>query len=146
MARNCRFAVAVHAAVLLALEDGRPCTSDWIAKSVNTNPVVVRRILSALAKAGLVDSSRGSLGGSVLSRPAAEISLLDISRAVDDDPAPALHNQPPNALCPVGRGIQPVLLTVIDRMEAAREAVLAGIPLSQVVAEIREKADCLRGA
>lgn len=137
MARNCRFAVAVHIASLLVFSGGKSCTSEWIAGSVNTNPVVVRRILSALAKAGLVSSSRGSNGGSVLVRSAERITLLDIHRAVDEDEAPALHNQQPNPACPVGRNIQGVLVRVLDRAEAAREAVLATTTLAEVVGAIR---------
>lgn len=131
--RNCRFAVAVHVCALLALASDTPCTSDWIAGSVNTNPVVVRRILSALAKAGLVRSTRGSAGGSALARPPEAITLFDIHRAVDEEEPPSLHHQPPNPACPVGRGIQAVLVQVIERADAAREAVLAGIRLSDVV-------------
>lgn len=137
MARNCRFAVAVHIASVLALSGQQPATSEWIAGSVNTNPVVIRRLLSALAKAGLVTSIRGSAGGSMLARSPDAITLLDISRAVEDDETPALHHQPPNPACPVGRSIQPVLVRVIDRAETAREAVLAATLLSDILAQMR---------
>lgn len=137
MAKNCRFAVAVHIAAVLAMGGDEPATSEWIAGSVNTNPVVIRRLLSALAKAGLVRSLRGSTGGSLLARQPQDITLLDIARAVEEDEAPALHHQPPNPKCPVGRNIQPVLMRVIDRAEAAREAVLAATLLSDVVAQLR---------
>ena len=140
MSRNCRFAVAVHTCALLAIEHERPITSDWIAGSVNTNPVVIRRILSALAKAGLVESVRGTKGGSLLARAAQTITLRDIARAVDEDEAPALHNQPPNPACPVGRNIQSALVKVIDRAEAAREEVLLSTLLSDVVADIQAEA------
>lgn len=137
MAKNCRFAVAVHTCALLALSDGQPVTSDWIAGSVNTNPVVIRRILAALSRAGLVHSTRGSHGGSTLARPPAQVSLLDIHRAVEDEEPPPLHNQPPNQNCPVGRGIQPVLVRVIDRADAARDAVLRTTLLAEVVEALR---------
>lgn len=136
MSRNCRFAVAVHVVTLLAMNGDKACTSEWIASSVNTNPVVIRRILSALAKAGLVRSLRGSVGGSVLARHPGAITLLEISRAVEEDEAPALHHRPPNPACPVGRSIQPVLVWVLDRAEAAREAVLANTLLSEVVTQV----------
>lgn len=137
MTKSCRFAVAVHAASILALNDQEPCTSDWIADSVNTNPVVIRRILSALGKAGLVRSIRGSAGGAMLARAAHSITLLEIARAVEDDERTGLHHQPPNPGCPVGRSIQPVLIPVLERAEAAREAVLAETRLSDIVAGIR---------
>lgn len=140
MSRNCRFAVAVHVASVLALNGAAPCTSEWIAGSVNTNPVVIRRILSALAKAGLVTSTRGSAGGSMLARRPDAITLLDIAKAVDEDEGPALHHQPPNPACPVGRGIQPVLVRIIERAEAARETVLANTLLSEVIGAIHAEA------
>lgn len=136
MSKNCRFAVAVHVTSVLALNDQAPCTSEWIAGSVNTNPVVIRRILSALAKAGLVSSLRGSAGGSVLARKPQDITLLEIAQAVDEETGPALHHQPPNPACTVGRGIQPVLAGIIGRAEAAREAVLGQTTLAEVISAI----------
>lgn len=136
MSQSCRFTVAVHTCTLLGLETGHVVTSEWIAGSVNTNPVVIRRILSALNKAGLVCSIRGSNGGSTLAKKAEDITLLDIKRAVDsDDPVP-LYNQPPNEKCPVARSMQPVLRRVIERAEAAREAVLSTTSLAEGIAAI----------
>jgi len=137
MSRNCRFAVAVHVATLLAITGERPATSDWIAGSVNTNPVVVRRILAALGRAGLVRSQRGISGGSILARPAASITLRDLYRAVaDEDAPPPTHNQPPNDACPVGAHIVEILVDVIGRAEAAKEAELAQTSVADVVARI----------
>jgi Predicted transcriptional regulator len=137
MTKSCRFAVAVHVVSVLALNAGAPCTSEWIAGSVNTNPVVIRRILSALGKAGLVRAIRGSNGGALLARAPEAITLLEIARAVEEDERPALHHQPPNPQCPVGRTIQPVLRGIIGRAEAAREAELAVTRLSDVLEGIR---------
>ncbi|MGE4278002.1 MAG: Rrf2 family transcriptional regulator [Magnetospirillum sp.] len=136
MSQSCRFTVAVHTCTLLGLETDHVLTSEWIAASVNTNPVVIRRILSALNKAGLVCSIRGSNGGSTLARKAEDITLLDIKRAVDTEGPIPLYNQPPNEKCPVARSMQPVLRRVIERAEAAREAVLATTYLSEVIAAV----------
>jgi Rrf2 family protein len=140
MSKSCRFTIAVHCAALLALAEGQPLTSDWIAGSVNTNPVVVRRVLSALAKAGLVHTARGSTGGSLLSRPGAAITLLDLERAVGQEDTPSLHRQPPNPNCPVGKSIQPVLTQVFKQAETARHAVLAKITVADIVAAIQAQA------
>ncbi len=137
MARNCRFAVAVHIATILALHRESPATSDWIAGSVNTNPVVVRRILSALAKAGLVTSQRGISGGSALAKEPRNISLLDLYRAVDEQEAQALHHQPPNPHCPVGAHILPVLTDILAQAEAAKERELARVTVGEVLAAIQ---------
>lgn len=134
--RNCRFAVAVHILALLAIMKGKPQTSDFIASSVNTNPVVVRRLVSALAKAGLVASTRGAAGGATLALPAEGITMLEIQRAVAEDEGPALHHQQPNQGCPVGKNVQPVLTRVLGEADAARDAVLARTSLAEVVAEI----------
>jgi Rrf2 family protein len=139
MARNCRFAVAVHIATVLALHRDSPATSDWIAGSVNTNPVVVRRILSALSKAGLVISQRGVTGGSSLAKDPGSISLLALYRAVDEQDAQALHHQPPNPNCPVGAHIVPVLTDILARAEAAKERELAQLYVADVLAAIRER-------
>jgi Rrf2 family protein len=140
MAKSCRFAVAVHVATILALHRDAPATSDWIAGSVNTNPVVVRRILSALAKAGLVASQRGTAGGSSLSRDPETISLADIYQAVDEQNAQALHHQPPNKNCPVGAHIVPVLTGILSRAEETKLRELSRISIGDVVAAIQERA------
>lgn len=139
MARNCRFAVAVHIATILALHRDTPATSDWIAGSVNTNPVVVRRILSALAKAGLVRSQRGIAGGSALAKEPEAMSLLDLYHAVDDQEAQATHNQPPNPNCPVGANIVPVLEGILQKAEAAKQRELAKLSVGDVVAAIQSR-------
>jgi Rrf2 family protein len=139
MAKNCRFAVAVHIATVLAMTPEHLATSEWLADSVNTNPVVVRRILSALAKAGLVCSQRGSTGGSVLGKRPEAISLLDVYRAVEHDKMPAVHNQEPNPACPVGANILPVLVDILDRAERAKMQELEKVSVADVVTSIRAR-------
>jgi Rrf2 family protein len=141
MARNCRFAVAVHIAAVLALHRDGPATSEWIAGSVNTNPVVVRRILSALAKAGVVKSQRGISGGSSLARNPEDISLLDLYVAVDEQDAQALHHQPPNPDCPVGAHIVPVLVEILAQAEAEKEKKLATLCVADVLTAINNRTD-----
>lgn len=86
MAVNYRFATAVHTLVLLAAEPEELQTSIQIAEELNTNPVVIRRILASLHKADLVSSSKGPSGGSKLARPAKAITLGDIYRALETGP------------------------------------------------------------
>lgn len=83
MAVNTRFATGVHALALLASEPDVLQTSDDVAGKLNTNPVVIRRVFSLLHQAGLVDSQKGPHGGSRLSKPAKQITLADIYRALD---------------------------------------------------------------
>ena len=133
MSRNCRFAVAVHVAALLADCAGTPVTSDWIASSVNTHPVVVRRTLAALARAGLVHSQRGTTGGSSLARAPQRITLLDLYHATEEQDPQALHHQAPNPRCPVGANIIPLLAGILSRAERAKQEELAKTTVADVV-------------
>lgn len=83
MAANTRFSTSVHTLVLLATEPELQKTSDEIAKQLNTNPVVIRRVLSLLRTAGLVMSQKGPSGGSKLAKSPKAIRIGDIYRAVD---------------------------------------------------------------
>ena len=79
---NSQFAIALHTLGFLAARDSEPLTSDVLASTYGTTPVVLRRVLSALNRAGLVESKRGQGGGSVLARPASSITLRDALAAV----------------------------------------------------------------
>lgn len=99
MAVNTRFATGVHALLLLAAEPDVLQTSEDVARKLNTNPVVIRRVFSLLQQAELVESQKGPTGGSRLARPAKEISLADIYRALDPGDifhTASLHNNSSN--------------------------------------------------
>jgi DNA-binding IscR family transcriptional regulator len=77
-----RFTVAVHILSLLSIAGNAHCTSEWIAGSVNTNPVVIRRVIGKLKKAELVNVRPGT-GGAYLLKDLDEITLLDVYKAVE---------------------------------------------------------------
>lgn len=134
---NSKLTVAVHILALMAIEK-RPLTSTYIANSVNTNPVVIRRLLAPLLEGGFVTTTLGSDGGAGLARSAEQISLLDVYQAIEHGPLFALHNNHPSPLCPCGRNIQPILNQVFADVETAIEAVLAGKTIADVAQEIRQ--------
>jgi Rrf2 family protein len=109
MAANSQFSMAVHILTLLARAGSDSLKSEYVAGSVNTNPVVIRRILSQLGQAGLVASQTGASGGTRLVRDPGEISLFEIYNAVSCGEVFALHGKAPNQDCPVGRNIEAVL-------------------------------------
>src|SRR6266487_2303328 len=100
MSTSSRFVVAVHILPLLETEGGRPVTSAYVEGSVNTNPGVIRRLLSMLARAGLVTSQLGAGGGALLAKPARQIRLLDVYRAVESSDVFTLHHSPPQSAVP----------------------------------------------
>ena len=129
-----RFSIGVHILSLLSIAKDAHCTSEWIAGSVNTNPVIIRRILGNLKKAGLVQVRAGS-GGASLIKKLDEITLLDIYRAVEVVEAGELFNfhEEPNPKCPIGANIQGVLQLILRRSQMAMEQVLADITMEELV-------------
>ncbi|HWX43320.1 MAG TPA: Rrf2 family transcriptional regulator [Blastocatellia bacterium] len=136
MATSRKFAVAVHILTLMAWAEDEPLKSEAVADSVNTNPVVIRRIMCALARAGLVTSQTGAAGGSRLSRKPPNISLLDIHRAVENGNAFLLHNNP-NQHCPVGMGMEAVLESVLRDVNLAMENALSRVTVAEVLSRVR---------
>jgi Rrf2 family protein len=129
-----RVAVAVHVLAFLTWRrEEEAVSSQQIARSVNTNPVVVRRIVGALRRAGLVEVQPGAAGGARLARAPEEITLLEVYRTVEDGaPLFALHTQPPCRDCGVGANIQATLVEVFGEAQSAMEAVLAGVTVADV--------------
>lgn len=130
MASN-RFAMAVHILALLARRGGT-MTSEEVARSVNTNPVVIRRILGHLRRAGLVCGVSGPSGGSQLCVSPEKISLFDIYRAVEEGELICVHEDP-SRRCPVGRRIQSVLENVTTGVKRAVAKELKATKLSAIV-------------
>jgi len=139
MAANSRFAVATHILTLMAhsekTRDGL-LSSEWIAGSVNTNPVVIRRLLSQLGKAGLVSSLAGKGGGVRLARTPERISLLDVYRAVGESDVFALNGAKPNPKCPVSCRMANVLKPVFSDLQDGMQARLGKMKLSELVGKI----------
>jgi Rrf2 family protein len=144
MAANSRFAIAVHILTMMAWAGDEPLKSEQVACSVNTNPVVIRRILCALQKARLVVSQTGAAGGSRLARKPGQITLLDIYRAVDAGELFSLHRQPPNDECPVGMNIEVVLEDILSEVGQSIERVLAKITIEKVLQAVEPRAAALR--
>ncbi len=139
MSANSRMTIAIHILSYMALREQRgrePATSENIAESVKTNPVVIRRLLGLLQKAGLVKSRRGANAGWTFAKGPDAITLLDLYDAVETAPLFGMHASPPSRTCPVGRGIQPALTKVYGSLEKQLRERLAKTHLIQVVADI----------
>jgi Rrf2 family protein len=153
---NSRFAVAVHVLGLAmvasgeahgetppgggrwcAAPEGEPVTSERLAGIVNTNPVVVRRVLGALREAGLVTSQPGPGGGWKLTRDAAAITLRDVYTAVEGEPVLSLPHRPPSEYCPFGVGLPRVLTECFQEAQAAMEERLSQVTIADVLEAVR---------
>jgi len=131
--KSCRFSFAVHVMAVLAVEEGECCSSSRLAETVNTNPVVIRRLLLELHHAGLVRTRRGPQGGAVLSRRPDRINLLQIQAAVDPQELFGLHPNPPSSECPVGRRLGDVMGYIQRRATRSFTQELRRITLQDVV-------------
>ncbi len=136
--------MAVHVLAVLAYKDGDRVTSDLLAYSVNTNPVVIRRLLLALQHARLVETRKGAGSGSRLSRSAGRINLGEVFRAVEQDEAFRLPRKKPNQGCPVGHCIQAALEKVFGSALNALEEDLAKTTLADILRTVQ--ASCANGS
>ncbi|WP_437922215.1 Rrf2 family transcriptional regulator [Sphingobacterium sp. LRF_L2] len=123
---NTRFATVMHILTLLDHNASEWSTSDWIAGSININPVVVRKELSILQEAGLVTSKKGKVGGSMLGKKSSEILLADIYRIVRKADVLGKKNLHTNPQCPVGKRINVELETLFEEVDAVVLKFLAG--------------------
>jgi DNA-binding IscR family transcriptional regulator len=101
--KSVQFTVAAHIMAALGFYHGKELSSATLAASVNADPTFVRKSLSKLSKAGLVVTTRGKVGASVLARAPKRITLLDIYRASAAPPPFAIHSYPVEKRCPVSR-------------------------------------------
>ena len=136
MQYSSRLAISTH--ILLCIDyfkDDYKLTSDFIAGSVNVNPVIIRNTLGMLKKAGLVNVEAG-VGGASLAKDPSDITLLDVFRAVEKDEDLFHFHENPNPNCPVGKAIHPVLGHHLTDAQEAMESHLAGITLADLLKEL----------
>jgi len=139
MATNIQFSIAIHIMAALACGCDRDLTSADLARSVNTSPSFLRRILAKLSKAGLVKTTTGKAGKCSLARDAKSISLLNIYRAVDAPRAFAIHHYSEQKACMVSCHIKAALDKALDKTQEAMESSLDDMSLAEIAAEVRKK-------
>jgi DNA-binding IscR family transcriptional regulator len=140
MNNDTRLSAAIHILAALSLSGTDPQTSESLARSVKTNPVVVRRLLSRLKKSGLIDVQRGA-GGSTLHRNPDNITLLDVHKAVVPNPkaAPFYLHQNPSSICYIGKNIHDALEAPFAKVNKAMQESLASTTLAEVAAFIKKR-------
>ncbi|RDW19036.1 transcriptional regulator [Oceanobacillus arenosus] len=135
-----RFTIAVHILSLVTIERTTRCTSEYIAESVNTNPVIIRKVMGKLKSAGMIAIHRGP-GGAELLIPLDQITLLDIYRAVEvveEGELFQFHNDP-NPNCVVGANIQGVLELILFKAQDAMENILDEVTMEELVKVLNKK-------
>jgi Rrf2 family protein len=116
---------------------GKAMTSEAIARSVNTNPVVVRRVLADLRRAGLVETRRGVGGGVALAKPATKITLRCVWEALEGgEQLFARHPSGPNPSCPVGAVVAGYLEDLYGHAEDLLKTSLGKVTLAELQRQI----------
>ena len=118
-----RFTVALH--IFTCVEyfgNEQKVTSDFLAGSINTNPVIIRKILTQLKNAGLIEVARGT-GGITVTKPLSEITFFDVYEAIEPVENGDLFrfHENPNPECPVGRNIHRLLDRKLQAIQGAME-------------------------
>jgi len=134
---NQQFTFAVHIMTALAFSPGEVIGSQTLAASVNTNPVVIRRLLMALRRARLIETLTGKYGGAVLRKRPQEISLVDIYDAVEPRPVIPVNDRKVFRKCHVSCNMKSIMSGVAESTEDAVRKHLRGITLSQLVRRVR---------
>ena len=127
--------------LLATTADEANLKSESMACSVNTNAVVIRRMLCELSKAKLVISQKGACGGTKLAKMPTKISLIEIYRAVESKAAFSLHRKRPNAKCHVGKHIEAVLENLQSEVDEAIAKSLNRYTLQDVIDTIKRTRD-----
>ena len=135
--------VAVHCLLFLhEYGEKQKVTSGLLALSAGCNPVVIRGVMSALKKAGIIRVAAGS-GGASLLLPPGEITLYRIYMAVEEGGLQNLigiHSMP-SPLCPIGRNIRAVLQKPYETVQADMRASLQAVTLADFINEFHQIED-----
>ncbi|MBR2796468.1 MAG: Rrf2 family transcriptional regulator [Clostridia bacterium] len=135
-----RFTIALHIfACVDVFKDEYKVTSDFLAGSINTNPVIIRKILSQLKSAGLITVARGT-GGITVNKPLDEITFYDVYQAIEPVENGSLFHfhDAPNPACPVGRNIHALLDDKLSAIQKAMEDEMRRYSLVEIHTGIQE--------
>jgi Rrf2 family protein len=133
MKRNSRLSVALHALVHLAARGEQVMTSTELADCMQTNPVVVRRIMGELREANLCCSTNGHGGGWRLCRPAEDISLYDVYAALGETLLIRAEPDAGDAACHIVSSVNAVMGEFISDAEAMLAARLKRMSIASMV-------------
>jgi len=136
MAYDLTYATATHILAVMAFYEDEWVTSSTMAESIQTNPGLVRRVLSQLSDAGLVETKSGPQGGSRLAKPTHAINLAEVFDAVVHEPILKTSNREPYKPCRVSRGIGGALEGFFDDAETAMRNQLSKTTLADVMKHI----------
>ncbi len=133
--RDSRLSRVLHILLHLAQSE-EPMTSELMAGTMNTNPVVIRRIMAGLRDAGFVRSEKGHGGGWSLACELSRVSLRDIYDALGEPAVLAISTETEAPGCLLEKAVNEALA---DTLEEARSLLLSrfdGITLAMLAESV----------
>jgi DNA-binding IscR family transcriptional regulator len=138
MKRDSRLSGVLHVLLHMA-EQGRPATSETLAKAMQTNPVVIRRIMAGLRERGYVRSEKGHGGGWTLACDLSKLTLRDVYEALGEPSLLAIGNRTETPGCLVEQAVNAVLGRTFDEAEAMLLSRLGAVTLAALSADFHER-------
>jgi len=138
MRRDSRLSGVLHVVLHMA-EAGSPVTSDALARAMQTNPVVIRRIMAGLREAGFVHSEKGHGGGWTIARDLASITLSDVYSALGAPALFAISNRTEAPDCLVEQAVNAALDSAFQDAEALLLARFGAVTLAQLSADFHAR-------
>lgn len=136
MKRDSRLSGVLHVLLHMAAAE-TPMTSEVLARAMDTNPVVIRRILAGLREQGYVRSEKGHGGGWVIACDLEAVSLRDIWSALGSPPLLAIGNRTEAPGCLVEQAVNRALGKSFEDAEARLLAQLGKVSLATLAADIK---------
>ncbi|KLT68561.1 MULTISPECIES: RrF2 family transcriptional regulator [unclassified Flavobacterium] len=124
-----KFAITIHILTLLTKFPNDYLSSEFIAGSINLNPVLVRKEIANLKAHHIVESKEGKNGGTKLSKAASNITLKEVFEMTLDTINLGYAKNQPNPDCPVGKKINQNLAELYAEMNEKVSLQLSGITL-----------------
>ncbi|NYT68898.1 Rrf2 family transcriptional regulator [Pusillimonas noertemannii] len=138
MKRDSRLSSVLHALLHMAEQDGA-MTSDALAQCLGTNPVVVRRTMAYLRKAGLVTSDRGHAGGWRIKADLSAVTLLQLHEALGEPAVFAMGHRNESPGCLVEQSVNAALENAFADAEALLLARFSEITLADLASDFAQR-------
>ncbi len=136
--RDSRLSGVLHLLLHMAQSDA-PMTSEVLARSMDTNPVVIRRILAGLRENGYVTSGKGHGGGWTLACDLSKVTLRDVYLALGAPELLAIGNRTDAPGCLVEQAVNARLSRAFDDAEALLLSAFGDVTLAMLNDEVGER-------
>ncbi|MFN7169165.1 MAG: Rrf2 family transcriptional regulator [Pannonibacter sp.] len=128
-----RFSVAVHAMCVLTFRSPELSNAVFLGENISVNPLIVKRIIGSMVKAGLAEAVLGARGGYRLARAADQVSLWDIYYAVQGSGPFRKRHGMPESNCDEGRAIDRVVYDLYTDLDLVVEARMKQVTLAHIL-------------